>query len=73
VTAGSLDPAIADGSDLPIGTREVPDLARIGEAARAPRSTDVLAPFEDMVPAALVSEYVSANGLRRPPFESAAS
>jgi len=73
VTAGALDRAIADGSDLPIGTREVPDLARIGEAARAPRSTDVLAPFEDIVPAALVSEYVSAAGLRRPPFESAAS
>ena len=73
VTAGALDRAIADGSDLPIGTREVPDLARIGEAARAPRSTDVLAPFEDIVPAALVSEYVSAAGLRRPPFESGAS
>jgi methylthioribose-1-phosphate isomerase len=73
VTAGSLDPAIADGSDLPIGTREVPDLARIGEAARAPRSTDVLAPFEDIVPATLVSEYVSAAGLGRPPLESAAS
>ena len=73
VTVGSIDPAVADGSDLPFGTREVPDLARIGEAARAPRSTDVLAPFDDIVPAALVSEYVSAAGLRRPLFESAAS
>jgi methylthioribose-1-phosphate isomerase len=73
MTIGSLDPMVADGSDLPVGRREVPDLARIGEAARAPRSTDVIAPFEDVVPAALVSEYVSATGLRRPPFESVAS
>jgi methylthioribose-1-phosphate isomerase len=73
VTAGSLDPAVADGSELALGTRDDPDLARIGEAARAPRNTDVLAPIEDVVPAALVSEYVSATGLRRPPFPSVAS
>lgn len=73
VTVGSLDPAVADGSDLEVGSRDVPELARIVDAARAPRSTDVLAPIEDLVPTALVSEYVSATGLRRPPFESVAS
>jgi methylthioribose-1-phosphate isomerase len=73
VTVGSLDPAVADGSELPVGSREVPELARIGEAARAPRSADVVAPLEDVVPTALVSEYLSATGLRRPPFESVAS
>jgi len=72
-TTGAFDPMIAEGADLPVGTRPVPDLARIGEAARAPRSTEVLAPIEDVVPAALVSEYISATGLRRPPFESVAS
>lgn len=69
VTVGSLDPTVADGTDLPVGRREVPDLIRISEAARAPRSTDVFVPLEDVVPAALVSEYVSATGLRRPPFD----
>jgi methylthioribose-1-phosphate isomerase len=69
MTVGSFDPTIADGADLPVGRREIPDLIRISEAARAPRSTDVFVPLEDIVPAALVSEYVSATGLRRPPFE----
>jgi methylthioribose-1-phosphate isomerase len=73
VTVGSLDPTIADGTDLPVGRREMPDLIRISEAARAPRSTDVFVPLEDVVPATLVSEYVSATGLRRPPFEPEAS
>ena len=73
VTAGSLDPTITDGSGLQTGTRDVPELARIVDAAHAPRSTDVLAPIEDVVPAVLVSDYVSATGRRRPPFESVAS
>ena len=73
VTIGSLDPAVADGSGLDIGGREVPDLARIGEAARAPRSADVQSPLEDVVPRALVSHYVAADGLLRPPFASVAS
>ena len=73
VTTGSLDPAAADGSGLPVGARDVPELARIGEAARAPRGTDVLAPIEDVIPSSLVSEYISATGLRRPPFPAVES
>jgi methylthioribose-1-phosphate isomerase len=73
VTTGSLDPAVADGSGLPLGARDVPELARIGDAARAPRGTDVLAPIEDVVPSSLVSEYISATGLRRPPFPAVES
>jgi methylthioribose-1-phosphate isomerase len=73
VTVGSIDPSVADGSELPVGSREVPELARIGEAARAPRSADVFAPIEDVIPTALVSDYVGASGLRRPPFESVAN
>jgi methylthioribose-1-phosphate isomerase len=69
ITVGSLDPTVADGTDLPVGRREIPELIRISEAARAPRSTDVFVPLEDVVRADLVSEYVSATGLRRPPFE----
>jgi methylthioribose-1-phosphate isomerase len=73
LTAGSLDPATADGSTLPTGRREVPELARIGDAARAPRSTDVLAPLEDVILAELVTGYISATGLRHPPFDVATS
>jgi methylthioribose-1-phosphate isomerase len=68
VTTGSLDPTAANGTALPTGTRDVPELARIGDAARAPRGTDVVAPIEDVIPAAFVSNFISAGGLRRPPF-----
>jgi methylthioribose-1-phosphate isomerase len=69
VTVGALDPTIADGTDLPVGRREITYLIRVSEAARAPRSTDVFVPLEDVVPTTLVSEYVSATGLRRLPFQ----
>jgi methylthioribose-1-phosphate isomerase len=68
-TVGSLDPAAADGTALPIGTRDLAELARIGEGARAPHGTDILAPVEDLIPTELVSSYVMAAGLRRPPFD----
>jgi methylthioribose-1-phosphate isomerase len=72
VTTGSLDRTAADGTALPTGARDVPELARIGDAARAPRGTDVVAPLEDIIPAALVSNYIAASGLRRPPFDAVA-
>jgi methylthioribose-1-phosphate isomerase len=68
VTAGSIDPTVADAAGLPLGGRDVPERARIGEAARAPRSTDVVAPIDDAVAASLVSDYLTACGSRRPPF-----
>jgi methylthioribose-1-phosphate isomerase len=67
-TVGSLDPATATGADIVVGSRDVPELAAIGVEAHAPRSTEVVAPRDDVVPAALVSDYVGASGLGLPPF-----
>jgi len=70
-TVGSLDPATATGVDIVVGSRDVPELAAIGVEAHAPRSTEVVAPREDVVPASLVSDYVGANGLGLPAFPPA--
>jgi methylthioribose-1-phosphate isomerase len=72
-TIGSLDAAVATGAELPVGAREVADLIRIGEAAHAPSGTGVLAPVDDVIPAALVSEYITASGLGLPAFPAVAS
>ena len=72
-TIGSLDGAIATGAELPIGTREAADLIRIGEGAHAPTGTGVLAPVDDVVPAGLVSDYITASGLGLPTFAAVAS
>ena len=71
-TVGSVDAAIATGAELPIGAREVADLIRIGELAHAPTGTGVLAPVDDVVPAAFVSDYVTASGLGLPLIPAAA-
>jgi len=71
-TVGSLDGAVATGAELPIGAREVADLIRIGELAHAPTGTGVLAPVDDVVPAAFVSDYVTASGLGLPLIPAAA-
>ena len=72
-TIGSFDAAVATGAELPIGAREVADLIRIGEAAHAPAGAGVLAPVDDVVPAALVSEYVTASGVGLPTLAAVAT
>jgi methylthioribose-1-phosphate isomerase len=72
-TIGSLDAEVASGAELPVGSREVADLIRIGEAAHAPAGVGVLAPVDDVVPAGLVSEYITASGLGLPAFLAVAS
>jgi methylthioribose-1-phosphate isomerase len=67
-TIGSLDAAVATGTDMPVGSRDRADLIRIGEAAHAPAGTEVLAPVVDVVPAALISDYISATGRGLPRF-----
>ena len=37
-----------------------------------PRGTDVLAPYDDVVPGALVRTYIGATGLLTPPFTAVA-
>jgi methylthioribose-1-phosphate isomerase len=72
-TIGSLDAEVATGAELPLGSRETADLVRIGEAAHAPAGAGVLAPVVDVVPAGLVSEYITASGLGLPASLAVAS
>ncbi len=68
----AIDPTTATGSDITMATRPGSELEMVGGATIAPRATAVHVPTHDVTPAELVTGYITAGGLRRPPFEATA-
>jgi methylthioribose-1-phosphate isomerase len=68
VPASVVDPAVADGGAIQVGSRQAGVLDRFADVALAPRGTEVRVPTHDVTPAALITSYVTRDGLRVPPF-----
>jgi methylthioribose-1-phosphate isomerase len=63
-----IDPATPGGPSITIGYRPEGELDRFGDVLLAPRGTEVRSPGHDVTPAALVTYFVTGDGLRQPPF-----
>lgn len=64
----TLDPAIADGSDIPIEEREGRELTEIGGESVAPENCPVFNPAFDMTPGDLITAIVTENGVFLAPY-----
>ncbi len=66
----SFDPRTATGDSITIATRPPIELETVGGTTIAPRGTEARVPLHDVTPAELVTGFITADGLRHPPFEA---
>lgn len=66
--SSTLDPALPDGSHIPIEEREASELTHIEGIAVAPTGTPVWNPAFDVTPGDLISAIVTEKGIHRPPY-----
>ncbi len=69
--ATSFDTTIAAGDSIMIATRPPVELETVSGTSMAPRGTEARVPLHDVTPAELVTGFITADGLRHPPFEPA--
>ena len=67
----TIDPEIADGSEIPIEIRGRDEIARVGGRTLLPEQVGVRQPAFDVTPAALVTALVTEKGLVKPPSREA--
>lgn len=66
--ASTLDPALPDGSGIPIEEREAEELTDVEGVRVAPAGCPVFNPAFDVTPGALISAIVTESGVHRPPY-----
>jgi methylthioribose-1-phosphate isomerase len=66
--SSSIDPALADGSRIPIEERASEEVRAFAGRAVTPAGAAVYNPAFDVTPADLVSAIVTERGVARPPF-----
>lgn len=70
--ATSIDPSTPDAAAMTIASRPAAELDTVNGSAIAPRGTEARVPRHDVTPADLVTGYITADGMRHPPFGPAA-
>jgi len=65
----TIDPAIADGSLIPIEERDPAELTHCGGVRTAPEGVSVWNPSFDVTPHDLIAAIITEAGVIRPPFE----
>lgn len=66
--SSTLDPKIADGSQIPIEERDAAELTHAEELEIGPRGVPVFNPAFDVTPAQYITAIVTEKGVHRPPF-----
>lgn len=64
----TIDPAIPDGSHIPIEEREASEITQIEGVQIAPKDCPVYNPGFDVTPAHLITAIVTETGIQHPPF-----
>ncbi len=67
----TIDPAIADGSEIPIEERHTEEVTHIQGTRIAPQDVEVRNPAFDVTPAALITAIVTEKGVLRAPYSKA--
>ncbi|MBI4542713.1 MAG: S-methyl-5-thioribose-1-phosphate isomerase [Gemmatimonadetes bacterium] len=67
--SSSFDPACPGGDAIPIEQRAADEVTRPLGRQAAPEGTAAYNPAFDVTPAALITGYVTENGIRTPPFD----
>lgn len=63
----TIDPALANGDNIPIEERDAAEVTGFGECQWAPDGVSVLNPAFDVTPAALVSALITERGVLKKP------
>lgn len=69
--SSTLDPALADGSMIPIEERDSSELTHIEGVAIAPNDCPVFNPAFDVTPGKLITAIITEEGVFRQPFQFA--
>jgi methylthioribose-1-phosphate isomerase len=64
----TIDPSIADGSQIPVEERDEAEITHCGGMRIAPRGVKVYAPAFDVTPAELISAIITERGILRRPY-----
>lgn len=64
----TIDPAIVDGSKIPIEERDHNEVRKIGNQQITPDYVDVINPAFDVTPAELVTAIITEKGIAKPPY-----
>jgi methylthioribose-1-phosphate isomerase len=64
----TIDPALSDGSAIPIEKRRSDEVTHIGDIPTAPEGIAVWNPAFDITPQGLITAIVTEAGVLRPPF-----
>ncbi len=64
----TIDPAIPDGSHIPIEERDPAEVCEFGGVRTAPKGVAVFNPAFDVTPAKLIAAIITERGVLRPPF-----
>jgi len=64
----TIDPAIADGSKIPIEERDTEEITYIQGTRIAPEDVEVRNPAFDVTPAKLITAIITEKGVLKPPY-----
>ena len=64
----TIDPALSDGSAIPIEERRPDEVTHIGDIPTAPEGIAVWNPAFDITPHGLITAIITEAGVLRPPF-----
>jgi len=67
----TIDPAVADGSQIPIEERDAMEVTHCGATRLAPEGIAVRNPAFDVTPARLVSAIITERGVARGDYQTA--
>ena len=65
----TIDPAMRDGSAIPIEERSEREVTEMGGVRIAPEGISVRHPAFDVTPARLITAIITDRGILRPPFD----
>lgn len=69
--SSTIDPSLADGTQIPIEERAADEVRSFGGVETAPRETDAFNPAFDVTPAELIAGIITEKGIFRPPYRFA--
>ena len=69
IPSSTLDPALADGSGIPIEQRAPEEITHWRGERLAPEGVAVYNPAFDVTPAGMISGIITEYGLIQPPYE----
>ena len=64
----TIDPALADGDEIPIEERNPDEVTHVGGVRTAPEGIAVCNPAFDVTPPDLITAIITEAGVIRPPF-----